>query len=59
MPPGECLGRGFLFSLSAVLLGQDKDQRYQRLTLEDRRNVLRILQAIKKGLPEYLLTASL
>lgn len=45
--------------LHQVLLGNAKDERYSRLTLADRRNILKTLQNTKKGLPDYLKTASL
>ncbi len=45
--------------LFAVLTGSDKDKRYERLTLDDRRSILEILKATKSGLPEYLRRASL
>jgi hypothetical protein len=45
--------------LHAVLLGKASDARYERLTLQDRRNILRTLQQTKKGMPSYLQTAVL
>lgn len=42
-----------------VLTGKADGKRYARLTIEDRRNILRTLQATKKGLPENLRTAAL
>ena len=45
--------------LHEVLLGTGGDARYVRLTLTDRRNILRILQETKTGMPEYLRTARL
>ena len=45
--------------LEQVLLGKDGDARYEKLTLGDRRNILRTLQATKQGLPESLKNAAL
>lgn len=45
--------------LHLVLMGKTGEKRYERLTLEDRRQILQTLQKTKKGLPEYLRTASL
>lgn len=45
--------------LHQVLTGKVSDARYSRLTLEDRRNILRTLQQTKKGMPAYLQTAKL
>lgn len=45
--------------LEQVLLGKDSDARYAKLTLADRRNILRTLQSTKKGLPESLKNAAL
>jgi len=39
--------------LWSVLSGQDHDRRYARLSAADRRAVVEILRATKKGLPEY------
>ena len=36
-----------------VLTGKDKDQKFAKLTNEDRRNVLAILRDTKKNLPVY------
>jgi hypothetical protein len=45
--------------LHQVLMGQSGNTAHERLTLVDRRNILRTLQETKKGLPEYLRTAKL
>jgi hypothetical protein len=45
--------------LHDVLMGRDAEDRYKKLTLQDRRTILRTLQETKKGLPEYLRTAKL
>ncbi|MFN0105490.1 MAG: hypothetical protein ACKV2U_25810 [Bryobacteraceae bacterium] len=45
--------------LHQVLMGEGGHSRYERLTLQDRQNILRVLQETKKGMPEYLRTASL
>jgi len=45
--------------LHQVLSGKATDARYARLTLEDRRAILRTLQQTKKGLPVYLKTATI
>jgi len=45
--------------LHQALLGTTGDARYDRLTLTDRRNILRVLQDTKRGMPEFLRTARL
>jgi hypothetical protein len=45
--------------LHQVLSGQAKDPKYAKLTLADRRNILKVLQNTKKTLPEYLKNASI
>jgi hypothetical protein len=39
--------------LFAVLSGKDKDRRYQRISLDDRRAILEILRDTKPDLPAY------
>jgi hypothetical protein len=45
--------------LHQVLMGASGNAAHDRLTLTDRRNILRTLQETKKGLPEYLRSAKL
>lgn len=45
--------------LHQVLMDKTGDKKYARLTATDRKNILRTLQATKKGLPDYFRTATL
>lgn len=36
-----------------ILSGQEKGDRYARLSLADRKDIVEILRATKKGLPDY------
>lgn len=46
--------KGYVYRrLHEVLTGKDQNPRFSRLSAADRRNVLEILLATKKGLPEY------
>jgi len=45
--------------LHQVLTGKAKDPKYAKLSLADRRNILKVLQNTKKTLPEYLKNASI
>ena len=49
----EDLKQSIYARMWVILSGRDKSPKYAKLSLEDRRSVVEILRATKKGLPDY------